>query len=45
MICAEVDTFLAPVAYSAPFVAAVTVDITERKRAEERRELSQISLT
>ena len=35
VIWAEVDTFLAPVAGSAPFLAAVTVDITERKRAEE----------
>jgi PAS domain S-box-containing protein len=35
VIWAEVDSFLAPVAGSAPFLAAVTVDITERKRAEE----------
>ncbi len=35
VIWAEVDAFLAPVAGSAPFLAAVTVDITERKRAEE----------
>jgi PAS domain S-box-containing protein len=35
VIWAEVDTFLAPVAGSAPFQAAVTVDITERKRSEE----------
>ena len=35
VIWAEVDTFLAPVAGSAPFLAAVTVNITERKRAEE----------
>jgi C4-dicarboxylate-specific signal transduction histidine kinase len=34
VIWAEVDTFRAPVAGSAPFLAAVTVDITERKRAE-----------
>jgi PAS domain S-box-containing protein len=35
VIWAEVDTFLTPVAGSAPLLAAVTVDITERKRAEE----------
>jgi PAS domain S-box-containing protein len=35
VICAEVDAFLAPVAGSAPFLAAVAVDITERKLAEE----------
>ena len=35
VIWAEVDAFLAPVARSAPFLAAVAVDITERKRAEE----------
>ena len=32
---AVLDAFLAPVAGSAPFLAAVAVDITERKRAEE----------
>ena len=35
MIWAEVDSFLAPVAGTAPFLAAVAVDITERKLAEE----------
>jgi PAS domain S-box-containing protein len=35
VIWTEVDSFLAPVAGSAPFLAAVSVDITERKRAEE----------
>jgi PAS domain S-box-containing protein len=35
VIWAEVDTFLAPVAGRAPFLAAVAVDITERKLAEE----------
>ena len=35
MIWAEVDAFLAPIAGSAPFLAGVAADITERKRAEE----------
>ncbi len=35
VIWAEVDAFLAPIAGSAPFLAAVAVDITERKLAEE----------
>jgi PAS domain S-box-containing protein len=35
VIWAEVDVFLAPIAGSAPFLAAVAVDITERKLAEE----------
>ena len=35
LIWAEVDAFLAPVAGSAPLLAGVAVDITERKRAEE----------
>jgi PAS domain S-box-containing protein len=35
VIRAEVDVFLAPVAGSAPLLAAVSVDITERKLAEE----------
>ena len=35
VIWAEVDAFLAPVAGSAPLLARVAVDITERKRAEE----------
>ncbi len=35
VIWAEVDAFLAPVAGSAPLLAAVAVDITERKLAEE----------
>ena len=32
---AEVDAFLAPIAGSAPFLAGVAADVTERKRAEE----------
>jgi PAS domain S-box-containing protein len=35
VIWAEVDAFLAPIAGSAPFLAGVAADITERKRAEE----------
>jgi PAS domain S-box-containing protein len=35
VIWAEVDAFPAPVAGSAPLLAGVVVDITERKRAEE----------
>jgi PAS domain S-box-containing protein len=35
MIWTEVDAFLAPVAGSAPLLAGVAVDITERKRADE----------
>jgi PAS domain S-box-containing protein len=35
VIWTEVDAFLAPVAGSAPLLAGVAVDITERKRAEE----------
>jgi PAS domain S-box-containing protein len=35
VVWAEVDAFLAPVAGSTPFLAAVAVDITERKLAEE----------
>ena len=35
VIWAEVDAFLAPVAGSAPLLAGVAVDITERKLAEE----------
>jgi PAS domain S-box-containing protein len=35
VIWAEVDAFLAPVAGSAPLLAGIAVDITERKRAEE----------
>ena len=35
VIWAEVDAFLAPVAGSAPLLAGVAVDVTERKRAEE----------
>ena len=35
VIWAEVGTFLAPGAGSAPFLAAVAIDITERKLAEE----------
>ena len=35
VIWAEVNGFLAPVAGNAPFLAAVAVDVTERKLAEE----------
>jgi PAS domain S-box-containing protein len=35
VVWAEVDAFLAPIAGSGPFLAAVSVDITERKLAEE----------
>ena len=35
VVWAEVDAFLAPVAGSAPLLAGVAVDVTERKRAEE----------
>jgi PAS domain S-box-containing protein len=35
VIWAEVDTFPAPVAGSAPLLGGVVVDVTERKRAEE----------
>jgi PAS domain S-box-containing protein len=35
VLWAEVDAFIAPVAASAPLLAGVAVDITERKRAEE----------
>jgi PAS domain S-box-containing protein len=35
VIWTEVDAFLAPVAGSAPLLAGVAVDVTERKRAEE----------
>jgi PAS domain S-box-containing protein len=34
VIWTEVDAFLVPVAGSAPFLAGVTVDVTERKRAD-----------
>ena len=38
----EVDAFLVPVAGSAPFLAGIAVDVTERKRAEaELRESEQ----
>jgi PAS domain S-box-containing protein len=35
VVWTEVDAFLVPVVGSAPFLAGVTVDVTERKRAEE----------
>jgi PAS domain S-box-containing protein len=43
-IWAEVDAFLAPVAGSAPLLAGVAVDITERKRAEEALRAAQADL-
>jgi PAS domain S-box-containing protein len=44
VIWAEVDAFLAPVAGNAPFLAAVAVDITERKHAEESLRSAQADL-
>jgi PAS domain S-box-containing protein len=44
VIWAEVDSFLAPVAGRAPFLAAVAVDITERKLAEEALRNAQADL-
>jgi PAS domain S-box-containing protein len=44
VIWAEVDAFLAPVAGSAPLLAGVAVDITERKRAEDDLRRSEASL-
>ena len=44
VIWAEVDSFLAPVAGNAPFLAAVAVDITERKHAEEALRSAQANL-
>ncbi len=41
VIWAEVDAFLAPIAGSGPFLAAVSVDITERKLAEEALRAAQ----
>ncbi len=41
---AEVDAFLAPVAGSAPLLAGVAVDITERKRAEDDLRRSEAAL-
>src|SRR6202041_2121304 len=42
VVWAEVEAFLAPVAGSAPLLAGVAVDVTERKRAEaELRESEQ----
>ena len=43
-IWAEVTAFLAPVAGSEPFLAAVAVDITERKKAEEALREAQADL-
>jgi PAS domain S-box-containing protein len=44
VIWAEVDAFLAPVAGSAPLLAGVAVDITERKHAEESLRSAQADL-
>jgi PAS domain S-box-containing protein len=44
IIWAEVDAFLAPVAGSAPLLAGVAVDVTERKRAEEALRDAQTEL-
>ena len=44
VIWAEVDAFLAPFVGSAPFLAGVAVDITERKRAEEALRDAQADL-
>jgi PAS domain S-box-containing protein len=44
VIWAEVDAFLAPIAGSAPLLAGVAVDITERKRAEGDLRRSEASL-
>ena len=44
VIWTEVDSFLAPVPGSAPFRAAVAVDITERKHAEEALRDAQADL-
>jgi PAS domain S-box-containing protein len=44
VIWAEVDAFLAPVAGSAPLLAGVAVDITERKHAEEALRAAQADL-
>jgi PAS domain S-box-containing protein len=44
VIWTEVDAFLAPVAGSAPLLAGVAVDITERKRAEEALRAAQADL-
>src|SRR5271168_3166825 len=44
VIWTEVDAFLVPVAGSAPFLAGVAVDVTERKRAEEALRVAQTEL-
>jgi PAS domain S-box-containing protein len=44
IVWAEVDAFLAPVAGSAPLLAGVAVDITERKHAEEALRAAQADL-
>jgi PAS domain S-box-containing protein len=44
ILWAEVDAFLAPVAGSAPLLAGVAVDITERKHAEEALRAAQADL-
>ena len=45
VIWTEVDAFLVPVAGSAPFLAGIAVDVTERKRAEEALRVAQTELT
>jgi PAS domain S-box-containing protein len=44
VIWTEVDAFLVPVAGSAPFLAGIVVDVTERKRAEEALRVAQTEL-
>jgi PAS domain S-box-containing protein len=44
VIWTEVDAFLVPVAGSAPFLAGIAVDVTERKRAEEALRVAQTEL-
>ena len=44
VIWTEVEAFLVPVAGSAPFLAGIAVDVTERKRAEEALRVAQTEL-
>jgi PAS domain S-box-containing protein len=44
VIWTEVDAFLVPAAGSAPFLAGIAVDVTERKRAEEALRVAQTEL-